>query len=156
MNRIVFDKSLNSLLYVGRSDLVLAPEEQRIVTVTWDTTDYAPGGYWVEQVLADGEERADARTYIFVYPTPIAADFTGAPLSGTVPLTVTFTDLSIGEVMTRTWGFGDASALLVTGSVTATHVYTAAGVYTVTLTALSPYDSDTLTRTNYITATLGW
>ena len=36
-----------------------------------------------------------------------------------------------------------------------THVYTATGVYSVSLTATGPGGSDTLTRTNYITVSSG-
>jgi len=80
------------------------------------------------------------------------ADFSAAPLTGTVPLTVTFSDQSVGEVLTRTWTFGDGGGQ-VTTAVTTTHTYTQARVYTVSLTVAGPDGTDTLTRTRYITAT---
>jgi len=82
------------------------------------------------------------------------ANFIAAPLSGTVPLTVTFTDLSMGTVDSRLWDFGDGITLTVT-TLTTTHTYTASGVYTVSLTASGPGGSGTLTRPNYITARSG-
>jgi len=48
------------------------------------------------------------------------------------------------------WDYGD-SITSATAAVTHTHVYTASGVYTVSLTATGPGGSDTLTRTNYVT-----
>ncbi|MFB0536813.1 MAG: PKD domain-containing protein, partial [Anaerolineae bacterium] len=80
----------------------------------------------------------------------LTANFSAAPLSGTVPLAVTFTDESLGQVLTRTWDFGDGSTPLTTSSITVAHAYTVAGVYTVILTVQGPGGSDTLTRTNYI------
>ncbi len=80
---------------------------------------------------------------------PVAA-FSGAPTSGTYPLDVTFTDESTGSPTSWAWTFGDG------GTSTAqnpTHTYTAAGVYTVTLTATSAYGSDGETKTDYITVT---
>ncbi|TEU11936.1 MAG: PKD domain-containing protein [Anaerolineales bacterium] len=49
------------------------------------------------------------------------------------------------------WDYGD-SITSTASAVTHTHAYTATGVYTVSLTATGPGGSDTLTRTNYITA----
>ena len=83
----------------------------------------------------------------------VVADFAAEPLTGTVPLVVTFTDESTGTVDSRLWDFGDGSTPLTTSGVTATHTYTATGVYTVALTVSGPQGSDTLTRTNCITVT---
>jgi RHS repeat-associated protein len=78
------------------------------------------------------------------------AGFSAAPLTGTVPLTVTFTNTTTGEVTGYEWAFGDGITSAITHP---THVYTATGVYTVSLTAIGPGGSDTLTRTDYITVT---
>jgi PKD repeat protein len=82
-------------------------------------------------------------------PAPTAA-FVGAPTSGTFPLTVNFTDQSIDSPTGWSWNFGDG------GSSTAQnpgHTYTAAGTYTVTLTATNAYGSDDEVKTSYITVT---
>jgi PKD repeat protein len=66
---------------------------------------------------------------------------------------VTFSDLSSGQIDSYLWGYGDG----ITGTastVTHTHTYTGAGVYTTSLTVEGSGGSDTLTRTNYITAYL--
>jgi uncharacterized repeat protein (TIGR01451 family) len=81
--------------------------------------------------------------------SPPAADFSAEPLSGNVPLTVTFTNATSGAAA-YWWDFGDG---ITSTLVSPAHPYTAAGVYTVSLTAVGPGGSDTLTRTDYITAT---
>jgi PKD repeat protein len=79
--------------------------------------------------------------------TPEAA-FTSDVQTGTVPLTVAFTDQSENAPTSWAWDFGD------TGTSTAqspSHQYTAAGNYTVTLTATNTAGSDTEVKTDYIT-----
>ena len=88
------------------------------------------------------------------------AEFVGTPLSGTAPLTVQFTDLSSNILSSCTWNFGDGSGLTVdpvagvTFSVcpAATHTYTSAGSYTVSLFVVKATTgrSNQVTKTNYI------
>ncbi len=79
--------------------------------------------------------------------TPIA-DFTADVTSGTVPLTVAFTDTSGGVSPTSwAWDFGDGATATVQNP---THTYTAIGRYNVTLTVTNDAGSDTLTRPHYI------
>lgn len=81
-------------------------------------------------------------------PCDVVANFSGSPTSGCAPLTVNFTDQSSGPVTSWSWNFGDG------GTSTAqnpSHQYTAAGTYTVTLTATSAVCNDVETKTNYIT-----
>ena len=106
---------------------------------------YADG----ERDQTEGHESWYAETQQVVIGTPPTANFSGAPLSGTAPLTVTFTNLSTGDYDTCAWNFGDGD-----GSVQCAdpaHTYTDAGVYTISLTVDGPVGSDSLTRTNYIT-----
>jgi PKD repeat protein len=80
-------------------------------------------------------------------PTPPTASFSATPTSGPAPLTVQFTDASAGGPTAWSWDFGDG------GTSTAqnpSHVYTAAGTYTVKLTASNSGGSDTVTRTGLI------
>jgi PKD repeat protein len=84
-----------------------------------------------------------------VCPGPPVADFSASPLSGGVPFTTTFTDLS-QAASSWSWDFGDG------GTSTAqnpTYTYNAIGVYTVTLTATNEFGSDAEVKTNYITVT---
>jgi serine protease len=80
---------------------------------------------------------------------PVAA-FSGTPLSGTAPLTVTFTDASSNGPTSWSWNFGDGGTSTVQNP---SHVYTTAGSYTVALTATNAYGSNTLTKTGYVTVT---
>ena len=78
----------------------------------------------------------------------VTANFSGTPTSGTAPLAVTFSDLSTGSPTSWSWNFGDG------GTSTAqnpSHSYTAAGSYTVTLTATNACGSDAEVKTSYIT-----
>jgi len=77
----------------------------------------------------------------------ITADFTASPTSGTLPLTVTFTNLSSGDYTMSLWNFGDGITSTLTNP---THTYTTTGTYTVTLTVGDEVDSNTVTRMNYI------
>ncbi len=81
------------------------------------------------------------------HATPTAA-FSGSPLSGTVPLTVTFSDQSTDDIVSWSWSFGDGITSTIQHP---THSYTHTGVFTVALTVDGPEGTDTLTRTNYIT-----
>ena len=79
--------------------------------------------------------------------TPVA-DFSGSPTSGEAPLTVSFTDLSTNNPASWSWDFGDG------GTSTAqnpSYEYTAAGTYTVTLTASNCAGSDIESKVDYIT-----
>jgi len=77
---------------------------------------------------------------------PIAAEFTGAPLSGRTPLTVAFTDLT-GGATSWSWDFGDGET---SAEQNPTHTYTQDGVYDVSLTAGDGANSDTETKTGYV------
>ena len=78
------------------------------------------------------------------------ANFTAAPTSGTEPLTVTFTDASLGSFpRVLTWNFGDSPATNTAGGISVPHTY-AAGTYTVTLTASNNFGVSTLVSNNLI------
>ena len=79
------------------------------------------------------------------------AAFTAAPVSGTAPLTVQFTDQSTAGTSAITawaWSFGDEGT---SDQPNPTHVYGTAGSYTVTLTVTTPDGVDTETKVNVIT-----
>ena len=80
-------------------------------------------------------------------PTPPVAGFSGAPTSGTVPLTVSFSDASQNGPTDWAWSFGDGGG---SSAQNPSHTYTVAGTYSVTLTVTNADGTDTLTRTDYV------
>jgi len=77
-----------------------------------------------------------------------SVDFYGSPTSGTVSLSVTFTDSSTNSPTSWYWYFGDGGT---STSQNPTHTYTTAGTYTVSLTAKNDKGSASTTKTEYIT-----
>lgn len=61
-----------------------------------------------------------------------AAEFSASPASGLLPLTVQFTDSSVGTIVRRVWNFGDDSPEEVIKN--PKHVFSREGEFTVTLT----------------------
>lgn len=122
------------------------------------TSYFTPGQYTIKLVVEDGIGNKDSLTrtqYISIFPIPVV-NFSGTPLSGCVPLTVQFTDLSTAagsSIISWLWDFGDGT----TGNIrNPTHTYTAAGNYNVTLRVTTVSGcSKTLTRNNYIQASNG-
>ncbi len=93
-----------------------------------------------------------------VLPKPPQPNFSADPISGSAPLSVTFTNQSTGIYNTCHWDFGDGetSSDCVDPSHTydpqeGTLLFPVDGVYTVTLTVGGPGGAHTLTRTRYIT-----
>jgi PKD repeat protein len=76
------------------------------------------------------------------------ADFTAAPASGNVPLSVKFTDTSQGQVATWQWDFGDGKR---SNEKDPVHTYWTAGVYNVILTVSNEYGSSDARKNNIIT-----
>ena len=96
------------------------------------STSYSYGTWAPKLTVGDGISYDSYSSNIVVSKAevPIVVDFMGDKLSGIEPLTVTFTDLSTGGVLSRIWNFGDGTS---SGDTNPVHVY-GAGVYNVTLT----------------------
>ncbi|NLX75710.1 MAG: PKD domain-containing protein, partial [Synergistaceae bacterium] len=111
---------------------------------------YTEPGVYTVKLSVSGLGGTDVETktgYITVYDSA-QANFSATPLTGVAPLSVQFTNLSTGEFDTQTWDFGDGGNSSLQNS---SHIYTEAGVYTVTLTIDGPGGSDVETKTGYIT-----
>lgn len=85
----------------------------------------------------------------------LTADFLAAPVSGTAPLTVSFTDMTTGNPKYWTYNFGDG---FTSSSENPVHTYQHPGVYTVKLTVMGfgPHFSlqtDSITKVALITVT---
>ncbi|NLV25689.1 MAG: PKD domain-containing protein [Methanomicrobiales archaeon] len=79
--------------------------------------------------------------------TSLSADFTADTISGTVPLAVSFTDVSSGLIENYSWNFGDGDYSLEKNPV---HTYQSPGVYTVSLEVFGTGGTDKKTRIGYI------
>jgi PKD repeat protein len=119
-----------------------------------------PGTYTVTLTVTRAEP-ADSdtvikRNFITVTALPLQANFTAQPRFGASPLTVQFTDLSVGDILTRAWDFGDGGTASLPGTALPpgpAHTYNISGHYTVTLTVQGAHGSDTLVRPGYIRVT---
>ncbi len=114
---------------------------------------YSSPGIYTISLSATSSVGTDTETkqnYLTVRP---AVNFTGAPTTGTGSLSTSFTDTtSLGQldVTSRTWTFGDGSAT--SGEASPVHIYSAPGVYDVTLSMNTTLDgtADSRTRAGYI------
>jgi PKD repeat protein len=113
----------------------------------------SPGSYTVTLAVSGpgGTDTLTETEYITVYQ-PVTAAFTATPTSGTVPLLVDFTNLSSGDYDTCLWEFGDGQTS--TDCHDPSHLYAAAGVYTVSLTVTGPGGTDTAVQADYIVVEL--
>jgi len=79
---------------------------------------------------------------------PILANFVGTPTTGTAPLTVDFTDLTIGYPVTWSWLFGDGGSSTLQNP---TYTYTTPGLYNVILEVTDGLgDDDNIELEDYI------
>jgi parallel beta-helix repeat protein len=109
------------------------------------------GNYTVALAVSNaaGNNTVTKTGYITVGTTsskPVVS-FWGSPTSGNAPLNVTFKDNSTGSPTAWNWSFGDGTLSTVQNP---KHTYSAAGNYTVKLTATNAAGNATLTKSNYI------
>jgi PKD repeat protein len=118
-----------------------------------DNTDISPthiypaAGTYTVRLIAVGPGGQNATTRQVVVSNPPnapTAGFTAAPLSGTAPLTVNFTNATTGDVSSYAWDF-DGNAVIDSTEQNPSHTFQDAGTYTVTLMATGPGGS-TLAR----------
>jgi PKD repeat protein len=79
------------------------------------------------------------------------AGFTASTTSGVAPLALNFTSTSTGDISRYAWTFGDGTTSTAQNP---SHLYSAAGTYTVSLALTGCGGSNTVTKTNYITVTV--
>ena len=118
------------------------------------THTYSAAGYYTVKLTttnAAGNNTVTKSNYIKVTTvTKPVASFSASPTSGNVPLSVAFTDKSTGSPTSWKWSFGDGTS---STQQSPTYKYSAAGNYTVTLTATNAAGSNTVTKSNYIKVT---
>ncbi|MFC1717912.1 PKD domain-containing protein [Candidatus Poribacteria bacterium] len=114
---------------------------------------YLSDGAYTVSLTVTGPGGSDTRTYndyINVATSlPPVADFSGSPTSGEAPLTVSFADMSTGEITEWFWEFGDGLSSTSTQQ-NPSHTYLSDGAYTVSLTVTGPGGPDTRTYNDYI------
>lgn len=94
--------------------------------------------------------RYNAATCLTACDSPPEAHFSATPLfSCTAPLTVAFTDNSIGSTTSWAWDIDNNGTTDYTTK-NPSHTYSANGTYTVRLIATNANGSDTIVKTNYI------
>ena len=79
---------------------------------------------------------------------PVAL-FTSSSSSGTIPFTVSFMDQSQNTPTSWAWNFGDGTS---SNNQNPSHQYTTTGSYTVSLTASNSVGQNTITKSNYVSA----
>jgi PGF-CTERM protein len=87
----------------------------------------------------------------YIDPVPPVADFEADVLDGDLPLLVNFTDLSTGATEWA-WVFGDGAT---SDEENPSHTYVEPGIYTVNLTVSNDFGSDNVSKSDYITVTIG-
>jgi PKD repeat protein len=102
-------------------------------------TDNAIGGSWANT------------TVITVSAGAPAAAFSGTPVSGITPLTVTFTDASTNTPTSWAWYYGTPPGTLFSTEQNPTRTFSLTGDQTIILIASNAWGSDTETKVNYIT-----
>jgi len=107
------------------------------------------GNYTVSLTVknADGSNTTTKSDYITVSSSLPVAEFSAAPVSGSVPLEVSFIDESTGSPTSWKWDFGDGKH---SGKQNPVHTYRNAGNYTVSLTVKNADGSNTTTKSDYI------
>jgi len=86
--------------------------------------------------------------HLALTPFPPEADFALSEESGMAPLTVVFTDTSLGTVTSWLWDFGDGNT---SDEQWPTHTYSEPGTYSVSLTVANSSGDDVVTREQLIT-----
>ena len=147
-------------------DTTYSSDPGGVLVQTWDfgdgqvgsgatpTNTYTCGVFDVKLTAVDATGSKSITKTGFIEAGKITAAFSVNAQTGFAPLSVTFTDESIGggPATTYAYSFGDG------GTSTAqnpTHVYTANGTYDVSLTVSSSCSTDTITKTGLIEVGVG-
>ena len=114
---------------------------------------YQKTGVYDVTLTASNPAVTNSRTknqYITVLNIP-RSDFVADKTRGGAPMSVQFTDKSLGEPTSWNWDFGDGAT---STDKNPTHTYTTLGTYTVALTVSNTNGKDTTSKEGYIVTTL--
>lgn len=122
-------------------------------TIQGPTHTYSSAGVYTVTLIASNSDGSSAPKTATITVTealkPPVAAFSAAPTTGTPPLTVTFTDQSIGLPTSWSWNFGDGTNSNVQNP---THTYYGVGTYTVSLIATNSGGSNSSSSIVNVTA----
>ncbi|MFA5331591.1 MAG: PKD domain-containing protein [Methanoregula sp.] len=101
---------------------------------------------------SDGSSTETQSGYIAVIKEDSApvAGFVSTATTGSIPFSVQFVDSSTNNPSSWAWSFGDGGT---SDEQNPTHIYKKAGTFAVTLTATNSAGSNTVSKSNFITAT---
>jgi PKD repeat protein len=109
---------------------------------------YTKAGVFTVTLVASSTSASDSEIKVGYITTSMVTDFTGVPVTGVVPLTINFTDETVGVPSAWLWDFGDNQNSWIQNP---SHVFSA-GLFTVSLTASNTFGGfDVETKTAYIT-----
>jgi PKD repeat protein len=107
----------------------------------------SPGLYGVTLVVTDSRGRISTiRRPAYIDARPLTADFTANPPAGERPITISFSDKTIGTPTSWSWRFGDGAT---SSQRNPSHLYTRAGNFSVTLT-VKDAQNKTSTKTRLV------
>jgi PKD repeat protein len=113
----------------------------------------SPGNYTVTLTTGDGDcqgrydKTKESYIYVGEYDDQLIPDFTANVTYGRTPLTVGFTDSSIGSPKSWNWSFGDETWSVEKNPA---HVFPLPGKYTVALSLSDSYEENITTKIDYI------
>ncbi|MDP8202384.1 MAG: PKD domain-containing protein [Candidatus Tenebribacter burtonii] len=144
----VIERSINGGEYIEIETTV--PNQSG--TLIFDLDEYNIYAYRVYAFVGDFHSDYSNLIQFTTTPDYFEADFVGTPLTGSSPLIVQFTDISIvyfPQIITWEWDFGNGQTLSLKNP---NALYLGSGVYTVSLTVTNEdLQQDTLTKVDYIT-----
>jgi hypothetical protein len=120
------------------------------------THTYTAVGVYTVALTVSGPGGGDTltRTDYIMVAEGLHAAFTGNPTHGIAPLEVSFTNSSTGDYDTCVWDFGDGDTS--DDCSNPGHIYTQAGVYTVSLTVSGAGGTDIAVQSEYIEVLAGY
>jgi PKD repeat protein len=141
--------SMEGLLEISGMDSIAVKKSGTLFKVEFAVKPEATGSGPLQLTnFADKLLRASTTDGLFttLLEAPIA-DFSADPLSGVAPLAVHFSDLSIGNITSWNWNFGDGSA---STEKNPTHTYLSPDTFSVSLEVTGPSGSNSKTRPDLI------
>jgi PKD repeat protein len=136
---------LPPLTYQWRFNTVNIPAATNSALTLTNVQFSQAGDYTVVVSNNGGSVTSAVATLTVIFPPPLA-DFIAEPTNGVAPLTVAFTNLNLNAAEFF-WDFGDGNS---STNAHPLNVYSNAGSFTVTLTAIGPGGSNVLTRPDYV------